>query len=85
MISLLLSSASRKAWVSGLVAALLTPAYELLRSGGEITLRTVGVAVIAGLLSAAVVFGTTNTPPGPVTDPNVTLVEDTPGKHEADR
>lgn len=79
MISLFFSVAARKAWVSGIVAALLTPAYELLRSGGEITLRTALVAVFAGLLSAAVVFGTTNTPPGPVTE------DDLPGEHAAER
>jgi hypothetical protein len=77
VISLLLSNASRKAWVSGLVAALLTPVLDLLEANGEITLRTLGVSILGGLLSAAAVFGTTNTPPGPVTE------EDLPGEHAA--
>lgn len=78
MISLFFSVAARKAWVSGIVAALLTPVLELLESSGEITPRTVLVSVLSGVISAAIVFATTNTPPGPVTE------DDLPGEHAAD-
>lgn len=95
MLGVFFSSASRKAWVSGVIAALLTPLLELLRANGQITWRTALIAVITGVVSAVAVYATTNTPPGPVTSVDVQEAKaeeqavppfpysDPPGEHEA--
>lgn len=60
MISQLFSTQSRKAWVAGVIATVLTPVIQLLAVGGEITLRSVLVALANGVISAAAVYLTAN-------------------------
>lgn len=60
MITSFLSTQSRKAWVAGVLAALLQPVLNLLSGTDVLTLRTLVVAVLSGVLSAAAVWVTDN-------------------------
>lgn len=74
------SAQSRKAWIAGVIAALLQPILNLLLGQNVLTLRTLLVAVISGVLAAVAVWATTNedapaaTPASPAPAP-VTAVE----------
>jgi hypothetical protein len=61
--------------VAGVLVALLQPLYTLLSGDGELTWRSIGIALIGGLIAAALVFRV----------PNETPVFDEPGEHAADR
>lgn len=63
MITSFLSNASRKAWVAGILSALLTPVLELLSGNAVITLRALVIAIITGVLTAVAVWATENQPP----------------------
>lgn len=63
MIGTFLSPQSRKSWVAGLVTAFLQPVLTLLMGGDVLTLRTLVVAVLSGLLGAAAVWATDNAEP----------------------
>lgn len=58
--STLLSTQSRKAWIGGAAAALLQPILYLLMGQDVLTLRTLLVAVISGVLGAVAVWATDN-------------------------
>lgn len=60
MITSLLSTKSRKAWIAGLLSALLTPVLNLLSGSGEITLRALVIAILTGVLTAVAVWATAN-------------------------
>jgi hypothetical protein len=77
------SSESRKAWVTGVVVALLQPIYVLLSGDGEITWRSLTVAVLSGLIAALVAYGTPNTEHDDWAD--IEENRDEPGAHAADR
>lgn len=94
MIRQFFSTESRKAWVAGVLGALLSPVFELLAGSGEITLRTLGVALGSGAVTAIATYATTNAP-GPLpwqAEPAALIgglptpyeVDDTPGRHAAD-
>lgn len=78
MLETFFSVAARKAWVSGIVGALLTPVISVLADDAEVNGRTLLLALANGVISALAVFATTNTPPGPV------VITDEPGEHAAE-
>lgn len=67
-----LSTQSRKAWVAGVVAALVQPVLTLLSGTDVLTIRTLVVAILSGVIAAVAVWVTDNadsavastTPPG---------------------
>lgn len=74
MIATFFSSESRKAWVAGVVVALLNPLYTLLSADGELSWRSVLVALLSGVIAAVSVFATSNESP---------VYDDEPGEHAA--
>lgn len=54
------SAQSRKAWIAGVIAALLQPILNLLLGQNVLTLRTLLIAVISGVLGAVAVWVTDN-------------------------
>lgn len=67
MIKQFFSRESAKAWVGGVLAALLTPVFQLLTSDADLSVRTVLVALVSGVLAAVAIYSTTNgstDPPG---------------------
>lgn len=60
MITTFLSTQSRKAWIAGALSALLTPLLNLLSGSDVLTVRTLVVAIISGLIAAAAVWVTDN-------------------------
>lgn len=94
MIAQLLSTQSRKAWVAGVLMALLQPIVSLLSGTSVITLRAVLMALGSGVLAVIAVYATTNADVPVSTDPPVTpdpspttnplpLVEVDTGRHAA--
>jgi hypothetical protein len=81
-IGLFLSSASRKAWVAGIVAALLSPLYAAITSADVLDSRTLVGAILGGVLAAVSVFATRNADTDPVIQE---IIDDEPGEHAADR
>jgi hypothetical protein len=57
---------ARKAWVAGVLAALLQPLINLLTGAHVLTVRTLVVAILSGLVAAAAVWATSNTDAPPV-------------------
>jgi hypothetical protein len=84
-LELFFSTASRKAWIGGFLSALLTPLLTLLTGEDIVSLRTLVVAVLSGILGAAGTYATNNDPV--VIDYNdPKLVEDDEiGSHAVDR
>lgn len=71
----LFSSASTKAWVSGVVTAVLTPLVTLFSSEDIITWRALVLALLTGIVSGAAVYAATNKPPGAITEEDLAEAE----------
>lgn len=56
---------SHKAWVAGVLTALLTPTMELLTGTNVLTIRSLVIAVLSGILGAVAVWATDNAEPPP--------------------
>lgn len=65
MISRFFSTESRKAWVAGVLGALISPLFDLLNGTVEITLTSVGSALGMGLVTAIATYAVPNRP-GPL-------------------
>lgn len=64
MIASFLSTQSRKAWVAGVLGALLQPLINVLSGADVLTVRTLVVAVLSGVIAAAAVWATDNAESG---------------------
>lgn len=84
MIRQFFSSESRKAWVTGIVVALLQPLYMLLATDTLITWRSLAVAALSGIIAAVVAYGIPNAEHEWADIESFAIVDDEPGEHAAD-